>query len=501
MPISTSNYNLHHFTYLIIEFYMRKSFYSLLAGIMLMAVYSCSDNNIGQSITDTVVTVEVDSSFTVSGKTFSNRVLPARTITQMLGVIKAQNYGELRSDIVSQLMPATLLDTVGVKADDIDSCKFVFQIPLSGGYAGDSIAPMRTTVYRLNKVLPSKLSTDLDPTEYYDEKDVLGSATYTASAIMASDSLKLVYNNSSIREFSVKVPTSFAQEIFKKFKDSKETFQDPAVFANYFPGIYVKNSFGSGRVMNISSTMFKAYYHRHTKTEAGNDTIITKIDMNYMGATPEVVSNNNVSLLVDDNVMSMVNNGDAIIQAPSGFEVNIDFPIQEIIDKYQSGGNSDLAVINDLTFEIPATAVTNDHGIRPPEYLLMVKSSEKDDFFATNHTTDSKSSFYATYNSSTKSYKFTGMRDFVLDIINNKNGIAADADKHFTLAAVDLIAEKKDTSSSSYYYYYYYYDQSSTSNLEVTGIRPAMNKPSIAKLDLSKAKIKLVYSTQSIRNM
>ena len=479
---------------------MRKSFYSLLAGIMLIAAYSCSDNNIGQSITDTIVNVEVDSSFTVSGKSYANGNLPARTITQMLGEIKAQHYGELKSDIVSQLMSATLLDTVGVTADDIDSCKFVFQIPVSGGFAGDSIAPMRTSVYRLNKALPAKLTSDFDPTGYYDESGLLGSATYTASAIMASDSMKYVYSLNGVREFTVKVPTTFAQEIFKKFKESKETFQDPAVFANYFPGIYVKNTFGSGRVMNIANTMFKAYYHRHTKTEAGNDTIIHKLSMNYMGATPEVMSNNNMTLRVDEEVMNLVNNGEAIVQSPAGFEVNIEFPVQEIIDKFRSGGNSDLAVLNDLSFEIPAVAVTNDHGIRPPQYLLMVKSSEKEDFFATNHVADEKTSFYATYDNSSKSYKFTGMREFILDILSNKNGIAADDDKKFTLTPVDLIQEASSSSSSSSYYYYYYYGTSASSGV-VSGILPAMSTPSIAKLDLAKAKIKLVYSTQSIRNM
>ena len=51
---------------------------------------------------------------------------------------------------------------------------------------------------------------------------------------------------------------------------------------------------------------------------------------------------------------------------------------------------------------------------------------------------------------------------------------------------------------SNYYYYYYYSTASST---EVIGIRPAINKPTIAKLDIKNAKIKLIYSTQSIRNM
>lgn len=473
---------------------MRKFLYAIVAGAMLTGTLSCNDNNIGQSITDTITEVVADSSFTVTGIAVENKVIPSRTITKLLGMIKAKNYGELTTEVVTQFMPSAYIDTVGVSADDIDSCKFVFDIP-AGGFTGDSVAPMRTTIYRINKALPSKPTSTFNPSEYYDEADVLGSTSYTASAIMAPDSVKKDFDKYSIVEFAVDAPVSLAKDIFNKFKTDETAFQSPKNFTQYFPGIYIKNSFGSGRVMNIYNTQFVVFYHRHIKRDDGTDSI-ANASMGYMGSTAEVLSNNNITLVVDDAVKQMVTDGEAIVQSPAGYEVQIHFPIQEIIDKFRSGGDSNLAVINDLTFELPAYAVTNDYGIKPPSYLLLVKTSEKDDFFATNHNADNKSSFYATYDSSTRTYKFTGMRNFVLDIINNKNGIAEESDKNFTLTPVDLIAET--TSSSSSYYYYYYSTASST---EVIGIRPAINKPTIAKLDLKNAKIKLIYSTQSIRNL
>ena len=271
----------------------------------------------------------------------------------------------------------------------------------------------------------------------------------------------------------------------------------PKDFVKFFPGVYIKNSFGSGRVMNIYNSQFIVFYHRHITKDDGTDSI-AKASMGYMGGSAEVLSNNNIRLEVDQAVNDMIADGEMIVQSPSGFEVQIRFPIQDIIDKFLSGGDKNLAVINDLSFELPAYSLTNDYGIKPPTYLLMVKTSEKDEFFATNHNVDNKSSFYAIYDSSKRVYKFTGMRNFVLDIIKNKNGVAEESDINFTLTPVDLIAESTSTSSSSYYYYYYYSTASST---EVIGIRPAINKPTIAKLDIKNAKIKLIYSTQSIRNM
>lgn len=477
---------------------MKKTFYALFAAVMLMIAYSCSDYNIGQSISETQVTIIADSSFTVTGVTVENKIFPARTITQLLGIIIAENYGELRTDVVTQFMPTALVDTVGMTADDIDSCKFILDIPL-GYYTGDSIVPMQATIYRLNKSLPSEIYSDFDPEGYYDPADIIGSKTYTASALMLPDSVVEDLDDNYCREFLVDAPRSLAQEIFNKFIEDPELFQSPTAFETYFPGVYIQNTFGSGRVVNIYNTEFRVYYHRHVTDDDGNDSIVSDLEMSYLGATSEIISNNNISLTVDENVLDMIDNGDLIVQSPCGYEVEIEFPIQEIIDMFQSGEN-DVHVINDLTFEIPAYALSNDYGIKPPDYLLMVKTSEKDDFFATNHVTDDESSFYASYDEDEQCYSFSSMRDFVLDIIDNKGGIAEESDKHFTLTPIDLISESSASSSSSsyYYYYYYYYYGYDTSSTTITGMRPALNKPCIGRLDLENAKIKLEYSTQTM---
>lgn len=473
-----------------------RHFASFVAALILSAsFYSCNDNNIGQSITDTVLDVVADSSFTVSGRVVANTEIPARTITKMLGVIKAENYGELSSDVVTQFMPTSMIDTTGVSVDDIDSCKFVFDIPASG-FTGDSVMPMRTTIYRLNKALPSKITSTFDPTDYFDRTDVLGSTTYTATSLMEPDSIREAYIENSVYEFEVDAPLSLAKSIFSEYKKNPASFLSPKDFVNIFPGIYMENSFGSGRVMNIYNSQFIVFYRRHITKDDGTDSI-QSTSQGYMGGSAEVLSNNNIHLKVDDSVKEMIANGDMIVQSPAGYEVQIRFPIKEIIERFRSGDNSNIAVVNDLSFEIPVNTITNSYGIKPPTYLLLVKTSEKDEFFATNHNVDNISSFYATYDSSTRSYKFTGMRNFVLDILNKKNGVAEESDINFTLTPIDLIAES--TSSSNSYYYYYYYG-STASTTEVIGIRPAINKPTIGKLDLENAKIRFIYSTQSHRN-
>ena len=105
---------------------MKKLLLLLPALVLLLLPYSCTEDRIGSSLSATKVEVVGDSSFVVSGYTVKNTDVPARTITQLLGVIQAANYGELHSTFVSQMMPAADIDTGGVTVNEIDSCFFIF---------------------------------------------------------------------------------------------------------------------------------------------------------------------------------------------------------------------------------------------------------------------------------------------------------------------------------------------------------------------------------------
>ena len=189
-------------------------------------------------------------------------------------------------------------------------------------------------------------------------------------------------------------------------------------------------------------------------------------------------------------VKDMVAAGDAIVMAPAGYEVRLTFPIQEIIDRYKNNSEGDVSVINSLQMELPVELLPTQYGINPPAYLLMVKTSKKDQFIAGDSLTNNKDSFYATYNKSTRKYVFSGMRDYILNIINKQGGIASAEDKDLTLTPVDVTTY---TSSSSYSYYY-----STTPTTTVTKIAPQVSVPAIAKILLDKARIKITYSRQAL---
>ncbi|MDY2916395.1 MAG: DUF4270 family protein, partial [Muribaculaceae bacterium] len=136
------------------------------------------------------------------------------------------------------------------------------------------------------------------------------------------------------------------------------------------------------------------------------------------------------------------------------------------------------------TFTLPAIEIANDHGITPPPTLLLIQKSKFAEFFRDNKLTDSKTSFYANYNENTKTYTFSGMRDYLIDMMNQEQ--ITDDDCTFYIVPVDVVAE---TNTDSYY--------GSTSTV-VKAINPYVTTPVMVQLDLSKARVTLTYTKQSL---
>ena len=438
---------------------MKKFFNVILAAVVLLSLYACTDETIGVSITDSVSTIIEDSSFVITGHSLRDARVQMRTSTKMLGALSSEGYGDLTASAVTMWMPAMNIDTTNMKADWIDSCRLKLRIPYTNGYTGNAKAPMRLDVYRLNKSLPSPIYSDFDPTGYYDE--LLASESYSptsgwAEVAQSYTSGSLVTD--TVRVISVPMPVSLGKELYNAFVSDPVKFSNPRTFADIFPGIYITNSYGSGHVINIQATQFDVYYHKHI---VKNDT--TEVDstfsQSYLASTPEVISNNIINF-------------------------------QDIIDDYRASVGNNQSVINSLSLELPVSIPATTYKIQPPEYLLMVKTSKKDAFINGDSLVNNKDSFYAIYDEVDKTYTFSGLRNYILNIINKQGGIATEDDINFTITPVDVTTYVYPTSYSYYY--------SSSSSSIVTKISPMVSRPAIVELLLDRAKIKISYSSQIV---
>lgn len=449
-----------------------------IGGLISLAISSCGDtSNIGSSLISDEVSIIVDSSFVASGRTADNSQVQARTITQLLGIINAGEYGTLSSDFVTQFMPAGSIDTTGITSDNIDSVKLIFSIP-NGAYVGDSLIPMGLKVFPLTKSLPSPIFSDFDPTDYYDPSAPLSSKIYACNALGEKDSVAAL----DARYIFVDLPASLGKRLYDAYVTDPAIYQSPTSFSRVFPGLYVSNSYGSGRVVKIQNTLLRLYYHR-TFHKADKDST-ARYYGNYYAVTPEIISNNIIDYKMSQPLSNRIESGEQIIVAPAGTDIDVEFPAKDIINFYRANSGP-LSVINSLSFSIPAEYLTNNYGILPPDNLLLVLKNKKDKFFADNLVNDNVSSFYATFDSENMCYTFSDMRGYILDVLG-KDNLTPD-DYTFSLTPVIVTVS---TNQTSYY-------QTST---YVSDISPYMETPAMVKLSVEKAKIIFTYSKQSIKN-
>ena len=457
---------------------------SCLSSCLFMA---CEDSTstLGNSLVTSGAEVVVDSAFTIQGSSLREEAVLSRTYNQLLGKIDAKEFGSISADFVTQFMPSQQLDTVGVTVNDIDSVRLLMFYQ-TNGFTGDSLVPMGLKVYPLTRQLESPIYSNFNPAEYYNEGDCWSSQPFIYSAHdQYNDTLE---DGTIYKRLIYKLPIEFGRKVFTEYLNNPSTFSSPQAFAQFFPGLYVKNAFGTGRITDFNQTKINFYYRKHAKVTVDDVERDTTYFMynTYLAVTPEILSNNIIRYSMSSMLEDMVAQGQTLLVAPTGYNARIIFPGREIVNKYREDGG-DMSVINTLNMTIPVESISNPYSIAPPANVLLVLEKDKEAFFAENKINDEKTSFLSTYDSVNQRYVFSGMRDYLISLLE-KDAITEE-DVTFLLIPVDVTYE----SSSSEYYY-------GTSTTYVTGIQPYVSGPAMCKLNLDEVKIRFTYSKQSVKN-
>ncbi len=461
------------------------------AIIPLASLSSCEDSvsTIGSSLVSSEVTITIDTlEMKLAASTIYEADFDSRTQTKLLGRINVPEYGSLDCSFATQLMCATAMNIPdSITVNDVDSMRMVLTVP-RGSLTGDSLAPQQLKVYALTKQLPDDIDNSFDPTGYYDPSNPLGVKSYTLSALSMNDSLFQLQE--SIR-IPVMMPKKMATDVFTAYREDDEIFQWPQTFVEKFPGVYVEQNFGNGCVGLISALRFYTYWNYITQVyqlkddDSGEYEYVSQVvrdSVCLFSSQPEVLSANMVTYKVSDYLKGLADSGKSIITTPGGYYVKVNFPAADLIEKY----NKDLyrmSIVSKLSFEIPAEAVENDYGLEAAPHLLMVKSSEFEDFFNNNSVPDGKTSFYAPYDSDTKSYTFSGMRDYILELIE-KGEAPDESETEFVLVPVVVTTEDV----TGYY----------SSTTYVTGCSPYIGRPTVTELDTDHAIVCFSFSRQTL---
>lgn len=451
----------------------------MLIFVVANIVVSCNnDSTIGGETVSSEIEIIVDSSFTVTGHSVATEAVLSRTVMQMMGVIDAPGFGYMRSDVVTQFMPSNTLDTAGVTVNDVDSLKLIMLVNKSS-FVGDSLALLGMEVYPLTKQLTAPIYSNFNPEGYYDAGKLLGSTVYSMTKSSEPDSLIGV--NAFV--INIDLPLEMAHNFYNEFVTNPASYSSPSAFAKFFPGLYIKNSYGSGRMTRIGSTTMQMYFHQHTKTDAGKDTTIYKSGT-YFAVTPEIVTNNDITLNLSDEITTKVDAGEVLMVAPAGLDVEVRFPAREIISAYNNGTHGALGVVNTLTLEIPVENLPNKYDITAPGDVVLLLAKDRDNFFIKNQLPDNVTSFRSTLTalSNGKSgYAFTDMRQYIVDLMNKET--VSEEDFTFVLVPVNVTTETNND----------YYGSATTT---VTAVVPYVTEPKMARILLDQAGIKFVYTLQ-----
>lgn len=462
---------------------------ALILSLTLLA--SCEDDTspIGSSISKGEVSILVDSMvMDIKPISVEETSFDARTTTKLIGRINVPEYGSLSSSFVTQLMPATILqipDSIG--EDRIDSLKMVMSIP-RGYVTGDSLAPQQLKVYRLNRQLPADIKSSFDVDQYYSVSDLLATKSYTVSAISQNDT---IFHQAKYIPLDMNLSREMGLDFFRQYRSNPEIFQWPQTFAEKFPGLYVVQNFGNGCVAGVTGLGLYLYWNYTTNEyvklendEYGYKKVTHTDSVCLFSSQPEVLSSNVISYKISDKLRDIAASGKSVITTPGGYHVDITMPAREIISRFDENKTL-LSIVSSLSMSIPAKGIDNDFSIGTAPYLLLIKRSERDKFFAENKLPDNETSFYATYNSTTKSYEFTGLRPYIDNLI--RKGEVTDDDVEYSLLPVMITSEAQSPS---------YYGSSGVSY--VVGCSPYMARPTMTELETDNVTVKFIYSTQKV---
>ena len=288
-------------------------------------------------------------------------------------------------------------------------------------YFGDSLTASRLSVYELggeNKKTLDKNNayyTNINPDEFYDPQNILGTKAYTAVDLSVKDSIRKLstYVPSVHVSFNHDAAIRIGKEIIKEANKSGINF-DRDKLKEAFKGIYVKSDYGDGTILYIDDVQMNVVYKCYAvdsitglklKKKVLEEGETTPRDSTYYGyrmfnSTREVIQANGLDN-DPDVIEERIKDSDlTYIKSPAGIFTQITIPVSEIAEKLQGD------TLNAVKLGIPIYNETNEKkfGMTKPRSVLLIRKKYKDTFFEKNQLSDGTISSLFDYSNNTLSF-------------------------------------------------------------------------------------------------
>ena len=337
--------------------------------------------------------------FYMKAKTVQTDSVYARTIYGSLGEIYDPLYGNLKSDFMCQFYcPENYRFKYTPHEGRIDSVEF--SLYYSRSWTGDSLTPMRAQIYEVTTPLARDFYTNIDPEQFCDMQKSLGMQIYTARNLSVSDSLWNATNSNGVQSYQPNITIRMPKEVGQRFYDATiqtpEVFTDQNTFNQFFPGIYVTNTYGTGNILNIESAQMKIFYKYTVKGSADQDSLVYANEI--FSATSEVIQLNRFKN-TDISHLLKPNDSIAYLKSPAGVYTLLTIPAQDIASIIQG------RIVSNVPFSLKALPQEEwKYAFEPPKNILILPKDSIDTFFKNNNVENSVTSYLGSYIQSTRTY-------------------------------------------------------------------------------------------------
>jgi len=313
----------------------------------------------------------------------------------LLGEIET-DYGLLQASIMTQLAcPEGYHYPEGFSVDSVDSiCLFMYY----NSWEGDAYAPLSVDAYMMDKKTfdySGTYPTDLDIDDYFTDPDNKKSILANRKVVVAAEKQDSTqnYNGDYVPLVRMRV-----NDDFMRYFASIQSFESQESFNRLFKGLYIKTSFGSSTILNVTDIALGVYYH-FSYQKAGKDTVVQ--DMKAFYANAEVRTLNHLQYVDKPQLIeNLKKDSDTYnyIIAPAGVYTRLQFPMAQIADTIMQ--HMEVAIDESISlvkrpyvnkayvkvdvenvFNGTAGEITRNDWLQPASYMLLIKEQSMERFF------------------------------------------------------------------------------------------------------------------------
>ena len=302
-------------------------------------------------------------------------------------------------------------------------------------YFGDSLTACRLSVYELGGNgketlnLDNAYYTDINPEDFYDSQNILGTKAYTAVDLSVKDSIRNLstYVPSVHIAFKEDIATRVGGNILtaaRKAKNADKEFNSQ-LFREAFQGIYVKSDYGDGTVLYIDQPQMNVVYKCYA-TDSITGKKLQKIDgsgkdstyysYRVFATTREVIQANQLKNDPERIDALIKEDKNTYLKSPAGIFTEATLPISDI----QNELTGDTLNAVKLTFTNYNQTGDKKFGMAIPSTVMLVRKKFQDSFFKDNKLSDGVSSYLTSHTSSTNQYVFSNITKLVNACIAEK---------------------------------------------------------------------------------